>query len=239
MDIKNINYLDYGKDNLGTIVLLHGWGQNIEMMDMLGRPFQKDFRVIVLDFPGFGESPEPSKPSSVDDYTEMLNKLLTKLKVNKPILVGHSFGGRVAICYSSKYDTEKVVLLSSPFRPSKKKSSLKTKIYKIVKKIKLLKPLANYLRNKWGSADYKSASEINRGTLVKVVNQDLTENAKKIKCPVLLIYGKQDKDVPIEEARVLETLIEDAGLVEYDNAHHYAYLEKLNQTLAILKNFFE
>jgi len=239
MDIKNINYLDYGKCNLGTIVLLHGWGQNIEMMDMLGRPFKEDFRVIVLDLPGFGDSPEPKEASDVDDYAEAVHKLLKKLKVEKPILVGHSFGGRISICYASKYETEKVVLLSAPFRPRKKKANFKTMIFKVVKKIKILAPLRDYLKNKWGSADYKSASEINRGTLVKVVNQDLTDNAKNIKCPVLLIYGKEDKDVPIEEARVLEGLIEDAGLIEYDNAHHYAYLERLNQTLAILKNFFE
>ena len=239
MNLKDINYLDYGKDEKGTIVLLHGWGQNIEMMDMLGRPFSDKFRVIVLDLPGFGQTPEPSKPWSVEDYTEMLSDFLSSLKVKKPILIGHSFGGRIAICYAAKYETEKVVLLSSPFRPSKKKSSFKTKIYKLVKKVKFLKPLTEKLRKKWGSADYLNASEINRGTLVKVVNEDLTEYAKNIKCPVLLIYGQKDVDVPITEGQVLEQLIPDAGLVTYEEAHHYAYLEKLSQTLSILNNFFE
>lgn len=240
MNINDINYIDYGSADKGTIVLLHGWGQNIEMMDMLGRPFEKNFRVIVMDLPGFGKSKEPNQASSVVDYTEYIHQLLVKLQVENPILVGHSFGGRISICYAAKYGAEKVILLSSPFRPKqKKKPSVKIMVYKIVKKVKILKGLAKHLRDKWGSTDYKNASEINRGTLVKVVNEDLTEYAKKIKCPVLLIYGSNDKDVPINEAKVLEKLIPDAGLVEYADCHHYAYLERFNQTIAIFKNFLE
>lgn len=240
MNINDVNYVDYGTNKKGVIVLLHGWGQNIEMMDMLGHPFEKTHRIIILDFPGFGSTPEPDSFWSVTDYTNFLHEFLTSLNVKNPILIGHSFGGRVAICYASKYKTEKVVLLSAPFRPSKKKkSNMKVKIYKVVKKVKLFKPLADYLRNKWGSTDYKNASDILRGSLVKIVNEDLTENAKKITCPTLLIYGVLDTDVPIKEAEDLEKLISDAGLVKYEGAHHYAYLENLNQTIAILHNFLD
>ena len=239
MNIKDINYLDYGTPLEGVIVLLHGWGQNVEMMDMLGRPFAKRFRIINIDLPGFGKTPEPPVPYSVEDYAKKVNDLLKHLKVKNPILVGHSFGGRISICYAAKYGASKVVLLSSPFRPGKAKVSIKVKIYNFIKKIKFLKLFANYLRNKWGSTDYKNASDILRGTLVKVVNEDLSTYAKAITAPVLLIYGKEDKDVPIEEARELEKLITDCGLIEYENAHHYAYLEKLNDTIAILNNFWE
>lgn len=239
MNINDINYLDYGNGNLGTIVLMHGWGQNTEMMDMLGRPFASSFRIINIDLPGFGKTPEPSEAFSVSDYALVIHKLLKKLEVKNPILIGHSFGGRVAICYAAKYGAEKAILLSSPFRPGKKKASIKVKIYNFVKKIKFLKSFALYLRNKWGSEDYKNASEITRGTLIKVVNEDLTKYAESIKCPVLLIYGELDKDVPITEARDLEKIIPDSGLVEYPGAHHYAYLEKLTDTIAILSNFLE
>ena len=240
MDIKDINYIDYGINKKGVIVLLHGWGQNIEMMDMLGHPFEKDFRIIVLDFPGFGKTPEPDSFWSTTDYAKCLHQFLTSLKVKNPILIGHSFGGRVAISYAAIYGAQKVVLLSAPFRPTKnKKPNLKVKIYKFVKKIPCLKKLTNYLRNKWGSSDYKNASEIIRGSLVKIVNEDLTNYAKSIKCPTLLIYGSLDKDVPLKEAQDLEKLIEDAGLIKYENAHHYAYLENLNQTIAILHNFLD
>ncbi len=239
MNIKDINYLDYGTNIEGVIVLLHGWGQNVEMMDMLGRPFAGRFRIINIDLPGFGKTPEPPEPWTVEDYAKKVNDLLKSLNIKEPILIGHSFGGRIAICYAAKYGASKVVLLSSPFRPGKRKASIKVRIYKFIKKFKLFRSFASYLRNKWGSSDYKNASEITRGTLVKVVNEDLSNYAKAITAPVLLIYGKEDKDVPIEEARCLENLIADCGLIEYENAHHYAYLEKLNDTIAILNNFWE
>lgn len=239
MDINTINYMDYGQDKKGVIVLLHGWGQNIEMMNMLGEPFQEDFRIIVIDFPGFGKSPEPDKAWSVEDYTTCLFEFLKEKKVENPILIGHSFGGRVSICYASKYKTKKVVLLSSPYRPIYKKPSKKTIIYKKVKKIKLLKPLATYLKKKWGSADYNNASDIMRGTLVKVINEDLTENAKKITCPVVLIYGENDIDVKLEIGKELENLIKDSGLIVYPGCSHYAYLEDLNKTLSIIDSFIK
>ena len=81
MNIKDINYIDYGKNIKGTIVLLHGWGQNIQMMDMLGRPFQENYRIIVIDFPGFGKSPEPDKAWSAEDYTSCLFEFLKSKKV--------------------------------------------------------------------------------------------------------------------------------------------------------------
>ena len=119
MNLKDINYVDYGKNIKGTIVLLHGWGQNIQMMDMLGHPFESEFRIIILDLPGFGESKEPPSFWGVTEYTSFLHDFLTKLKVSNPILIGHSFGGRIAINYASRFKTEKVVLLSAPFRPKK------------------------------------------------------------------------------------------------------------------------
>ncbi len=237
MNLKDINYIDYGTNIKGVIVLLHGWGQNVQMMDMIGRPFEKNYRIIVLDLPGFGNSKEPMNFWSVTDYANFLDDFLKKLNVQNPILIGHSFGGRIAINYASRFKVEKVILFSSPFRPKKKKINIKVKIFKMVKKIKFLLPLTNYLRNKWGSSDYKNASEIMRGSLVKIVNEDLTENAKKIKAPVLLIYGTLDKDVPITEAEFLEKILKDGGLVKFVGFGHYAYLENLNQTIAILKNF--
>ena len=237
--IKNIkiNYKQYGQGR--DIVLLHGWGQNIDMMRPLGDKFMDNYRITIIDLPGFGVSEEPKEAYTIFDYVEIVHELLINLQVNNPIMMVHSFGGRIAICYAAKYETTKVVLLSSPFRPSKKKNSLKTRIYKLVKKIGILKPLTETLKKKWGSADYLNASDTNRGTLVKVVNEDLTNYAKSIKCPVLLIYGQKDSDVPISEGQELEKIIPDAGLVSYEEAHHYAYLEKLSQTLAILNNFFE
>ena len=73
--------------------------------------------------------------------------------------------------------------------------------------------------------------------LVKTVNEDLSEDAKKIKAPVILIYGNMDSEVPEEDTKEYERLIPDCGLILYEGCTHYAYLERLNQTINIINNF--
>ena len=99
--------------------------------------------------------------------------------------------------------------------------------------------MEKWAKTKLGSRDYRNASEVMRGVLVKAINEDLTENAKRIKAPVLIIFGDLDAEVPISEAMELEKLIKNAGLVTYPGCTHYAYLERLNQTIAVLKEFFK
>ena len=110
-------------------------------------------------------------------------------------------------------------------------------MFNLVKKFKILSPLREYLRNKWGSEDYKNASETMRKILVNHVNLDLTEDVKKIKCPTLLIWGTMDVAVSIDDAYELEKLIDNCGLVTYDGCTHYAYLERLQQTINVLNSF--
>lgn len=234
----NINYLDYGNKDGKVLVLLHGWGQNTEMMDMLGKPFMEDYRIINIDLPGFGLSEEPAYSWDLNDYVEMLEEIFTKLKIKNPIIIGHSFGGRLAIKYASNHRVEKLVLLGAPFRP-KKKVPFKTKVYKFLKKVPVLKRLEKWAKTKIGSRDYRAASEIMRGILVKTINEDLTEQAKLIKAPTLIIFGDKDTEVLVEEAYELEKLIKNSGVVVYPGCTHYAYLERINQTVAVLKEFFK
>ena len=88
-----------------------------------------------------------------------------------------------------------------------------------------------------GSTDYRNATPRMREILVLTVNLDITEDVKKIKCPTLIVWGTLDEAVPIERAYELEKLIPDAGVVVYENCTHYAYLERLNQTINVLNSF--
>lgn len=236
IDGINVNYIDFGNSKKDAIVLLHGWGQNIEMMKMLGEPFEKDFRIIAVDFPGFGLSDEPKEAIGVDGYTLIIEKLLKKLNVQNPILIGHSFGGRVSIKYASKNKVKKLILLSPALRGHDKKG-LKTKVLKSLKKVPVIKELEGWAKNHIGSRDYKAASPIMKQVLVLTVNEDLSSDAEKIKVPTILIYGDMDLEVPYEDTKEYERLIEDCGLIIYEGCTHYAYLERLGQTINIINNF--
>lgn len=233
----NINYVRYGNKTKETIVFLHGWGQNIAMMNPLGE-FRKDTNdVIILDLPGHGDSDEPNYAWELIDYVECIREFLQILKVENPILVGHSFGGRISLYYASKYEVNKMILFGSPFKKEIKKASLKTTILKEFKKIPGLNKFEEFAKKHIGSTDYRNASPIMRQILVNTVNQDLTEDVKKIKCPTLIVWGTLDEAVPLERAYELESLINDAGVVEYEGCTHYAYLERLNQTRNIMNSF--
>lgn len=236
MDV-NLNYQRYGNIKGKTIVLLHGWGQNIDMMKPIGDRFTKDFDIVIFDLPGFGNSSEPKEFFSCYDYVELIHKALEELKVEKPIIIGHSFGGKLGLLYASKYETEKLVCLASPFCKEIQKVTMKAKLLKTLKKVPLLNKLEDFAKRHMGSTDYRNASGVMRNILVGHVNLDIKEDIKKIKCPTLLIWGTNDEAVSIERAYELEKLIKDAGLVVYEGCTHYAYLERLGQTISVLKSF--
>ena len=233
----NINYEYFDNKSKTSLVFLHGWGQNIKMMESLAKPFCKKYNVLIIDLTGFGESEEPKEIWSIYNYSKMVNDLLKELKIKNPILIGHSFGGKISLAYAIKYNPSKIVLLASPYKKNIKKPTLKMKIYKTVKKIPLLNKLEGFVKNHVGSTDYKNASEMMKKILVNHVNLDLTDEVKNIKCPTLLIWGTNDSAVSYEDGKALEKLIPNAGLVTYEGCTHYAYLERLDQTIRVLNSF--
>lgn len=232
----NINYTYYGEGE-NTIVLLHGWGQNIQMMQPIGDRLQNQYKILIIDLPGYGKSEEPKEVWSIEDYAECINHIVRNLRIENPIMVGHSFGGKISLMYASKYKTQKLVLFGSPYCKEIKKLSIKTKVLKTLKKVPGLNKFENIVKKHVGSVDYRHASVMMRKILVETVNLDITENVKKIICPTLLIWGENDEAVPLERAYELEKLIPDAAVIVYDSCTHYAYLEHLGQSISILKTF--
>ncbi len=228
-----INYKQYGKGE--EVVLLHGWGQNIEMMKPLGDHLADHYHVTIIDLPGFGLSKEPVYAFTIYEYTDVVHELLEELKIDNPIMIGHSFGGRISIVYASKYKVNKLVLFGSPCVRHEYKS-FKQSLFKTLKKVKIFNPIVNIMKKHVGSEDYRNASPVMREVLVKTVNQDLSEEAKKIKCSTLLIWGENDVAVPVSEAKELDNLLQDSALIVLPGTH-YCYLENLKQVVNILYNF--
>lgn len=233
----NVNYEYYDNNSKIDLVYLHGWGQNIQMMMPIAKPFIKEHNVLIIDLPGFGNSDEPNEILSIYDYADIVHEIVRKVKMKNPIIIGHSFGGKITIAYSIKYETSKIVLLASPYKQNIKKPTFKMRVYKFVKKIPVINKLEGFVKKHVGSTDYRNASETMRKILVNHVNLDLTEEVKKIDVPSLLIWGTNDEAVSIEDAKELEKLIPNAGLVEYEGCTHYAYLERLQQTVNVLRSF--
>lgn len=235
----NLNYIEYGEGE-NTLIFLHGWGQNIDMMRPLADYFQKEYKIYILDLPGHGKSSEPTFAYKVDDFVDILNKFIEIKKINNFTLIGHSFGGKVSLLYQSKYSkADKLIMLACSFKKEITKVSLKTKALKFAKKVPGLNKLEGWAKNHIGSTDYKNATGIMKDILVNAVNQDICEDVKKINTDTLLIWGDQDKAVSIESAHELDNLLPNSGLVVFPGFTHYAYLENLGQTVAVIRSFLE
>ena len=186
--------------------------------------------------PGFGLSEEPKEPWCVDDYVDFVLKFLEDFKPEKLIVLGHSFGGRVIIKMASRdlpFEIEKVILVDSAgVKPEKTlMQKVRQRSYKIGRRVletapvKALFPDAlEEFRLSHGSADYNSATPVMRQTLVKTVNEDLRELMPNMKMPVLLVWGENDDATPLSDAKIMESLMPEAGIVTLKGAGHYSFL---------------
>ena len=242
----NFRNLSVDYETLGTgdpIILLHGWGTNKNTFLPLAKLLSKKYEVHLIDLLGFGKSEAPYKALSLSDYVMLLRDYIEYKKLNKPIILGHSFGGRIAIKYASSFkNIEKLILVDSAGIKKRLSflSRIKIKIYKLKKWwYKLTKNVVkfNNLINNSGSYDYKMASPVMKQTLVKVINEDLKPYLKKIEVETLIIWGRDDKETPIKDALIMNKLIKNSGLVTLENTGHFPYLENKHTFNIIISNY--
>jgi len=239
-----VNYIRKGSGQ--PIVFLHGWGAEISTFNLLIDELSKSNDVIAIDFPGFGKSEEPKRAWNLDDYANMTYAFIQSLNIEKPTLIGHSFGGRVSIKLSQMMTLNKIILINSAGIKPKRKFSYYVRVYgykffRNVASLPLIKwilkePLEAY-REIYSSSDYKQATPVMKQILSKVVNEDLKHVLSKIDVPVLLIWGDQDTSTPLEDAKIMEQLIPDAGLVVFEGAGHFSYVEQPARILTIIRTF--
>lgn len=231
-----------------ALLILHGWGCDSSEFDSFLDLLSGSYRVIALDFPGFGHSTEPESVWGVEEYTCMLESFVKDNDIDSPALIGHSFGGRVAILYSSRNSVKSVVLADSAGVKPRRSLRYYIKVYsfKFMRRMAELfmgkdkaKVWLDARRGKTGSADYRNASPKMRAVLSKVVNEDLRSHMKHIKAPVLLFWGELDTATPLSDARQMEKLIPDAGLVTVPGAGHFSFLENPALFRAVLKSFLK
>ena len=248
IEISNVT-LNYTVEGEGRpVVLMHGWGCNLTTVASINNLLTPGFRVYNIDFPGFGKSSEPTSVWGVDDYAAMMEEFMRREGIVDPILIGHSFGGRVAIVLASRNKTHKIILVDAAgVKPRRSlRYYFKVYSYKAVRRtLPILvgrsgaEDLLNRYRKKVGSSDYSSASPRMRQIMSRVVNEDLCHLMPKIACPTLLIWGALDTATPLSDARKMEKLIADAGLVVFEGAGHYSFLDNPYQFAAVVNSFLD
>lgn len=244
-----VSYVDLG--NGKPIVLLHGWRGEIASFGPILAILAERFRVVALDLPGFGQTPLPTRPWSTFDYGDLVAGFIRQLGLEAPILVGHSFGGKTSLTVAARYPelVGKLVLVDSSGIVPRRGAGHYLKVYGVKSARKMLslpglrifrEPLLNRLNRAVGSSDYQAATDpILRATFVKVVNEDLRHLLPTIRASTLLIWGSADTDTPLADGQLMEKLIPDAGLVVFEGAGHFAYLDRLDHFCRVVSHFVE
>jgi pimeloyl-ACP methyl ester carboxylesterase len=242
-----IHYVALGEG--APILLLHGWGTQLESLTPVIEHLARKRRVFALDFPGFGASEFPPQDWSVGDYTNWLARFLDQFGLEKLDLLGHSFGGRVAIKFSAACPerVSRLILIDSA---GVRQYDTTPRFRLIQAGARLGKPLLNLLpvrlrkRVQWrlyraaGSTDYLTAGRL-KGTYAKVIAEDLEPFLPQVRARTLLIWGEADKATPLADARVMAAHIPDNRLVVIPNAGHYPFLDQPERVFAALDDFLQ
>jgi pimeloyl-ACP methyl ester carboxylesterase len=222
MAIKSIQYhqhtLDISYEIINPeakidLIILHGWGSNKSLMKKSFSPYMDSFRHIYIDLPGFGGS-TCNVALETKDYARIVELLMIHINASKDIILGHSFGGKIALLLEPKV----LVLVASAgiYIPKSLKVKAKIALYKTLKIFGFAK-----LRSLFVADDAKSLSEPMYQTFKNVVDEDFSDDFAVYNGKALLCWGESDTATPLSSAKKINELINDSILKVYDGDHYF------------------
>jgi pimeloyl-ACP methyl ester carboxylesterase len=242
-----VNYHDSGKGKV--IFLLHGWESDAQAFSSLARKLSRNYRVILPDLPGFGETEMPQKNWDLDSYINFVKDLADKLNIKKIYgIVAHSMGGRIAIkgVGGGMLPAERLVLIGA--HGIRESRSFRNRLFLMAAKTGkfVTKPLPQRYRQRLrerlyktaGSRDYLDAGEM-RQILTKIVSEDVRPEAAMISVPTLLIYGQNDTLTPPHYGKIFEKLIVGSTLKVIPGAGHFAHHDQAGLVETLIEQFFK
>lgn len=256
IDNLEVNYKEEGEGN--SLLILHGWGGSSDswkdVQDFLSR---RGYRVIVPNLPGFGKSHTPPEPWSIEDYIEFLRKFTEELELKQFFLIGHSFGGSLAVKLSSEHreSVRKLALCDSAGirpRPGLKEKLIYfvTRIGRLVLRRKFLIKSQTQAENLFYALlrhkDYSKANRTMKETMQKVLSyydfpderDTFYQDLSKVKTQTLIVWGKEDKMLPVNFSLIFKEEIKNSKRVILSETGHSPNLDTPERLSKILLKFF-
>ena len=203
----------------------------------------------ILDFPGFGKTPAPTTVWGCREYARHSAAFLRHLAAqhaNIPLLwISHSFGGRVGLCVAAHHPgilDGMVLIAASGLKPRRPLHTrlwlwLKVRLFKTLKILTRLGLSKEWVVRHFTSGDYKNAGPL-RAIFVKVVNEDLSSEARAVGIPALLIYAENDTATPPDMGKRLQSMMANARLFVLDGQDHFSILGEGRHPVAALIHEF-
>ncbi len=238
------NYRASGSGKL--IILIHGWGDSLAGMAALAAELSKDYRVLAMDLPGFGDTEAPRETWGLDDYASFVAALSNKLKLGKAhAIIGHSNGGAIAIrgLRSGQLRSDKLVLLASAGIRSELKN--RKKIMRLLAKTAKVAtlPLPKQLQGKLKRQAYAAigsdlfVAEHLQDTFKRVVTDDVQADARQLKLPTLLVYGTNDTFTPPSYGEIFKNCIPSSKLLMVPEAGHFVHIDQPDVVIRTVRQF--
>lgn len=217
------------------VLALHGWRKTHSDLAAVCAPYD----AIALDLPGFGASPMPTTAWGAAEYAQALAPVLDEFVV-PPVIVAHSFGGRVAVNLAAKFPDRvgSLVLTGVPLirTAMQKKPPLAFRLAKMANRIGLVSNTKmERERRKRGSADYRAASGIQRDIFVKVVNESYEDVIQNVRCHVELVWGDIDTEAPLAQAQQALPLFHDAMMTIVQGGTHWSLVAQPHEIHAAIE----
>jgi len=238
-----INYYQNLEDsNKPVLLFLHGWRSEGLVWKQIVEKMPACYNIYVLDLSGFGKSQTPPPDFTLQDYANIINSFIKKFSLSSVVIVGHSFGGRVTIKLAAQkpgYLNKIVLVDSAGVRQVSLTRSLTVVVAKIIKplfKLSFLKNLRRRIYKNLGAQDYLATPKL-QSILLNIINEDLTPLLSKISLPTLLIWGANDQETPVAQARVMEQLVPGSKLIILSHAGHFSFLDQPDIFVQELKKF--
>ncbi len=235
VELVPINAVRMGKSG-DVVLMMHGWGLSLDSMRLLGELLGKWNQVIIVDLPGFGKTPKPCADWDTNQYAERMAKYIDEQQISPVHLVGHSFGGRVAIRLASHFPekVKSVVLINSgglqrKLTGKRKFKSMRLKLLarscKFIDKVTGTNIFQTWYTPKYASADYLNAGPL-KAILVKAVTEDVTSDAASMQAPTFMLWGEKDDETPVEFGQRLKKLIKNSQLVVMPGKDHFPFIDE-------------
>lgn len=230
------------------VLALHGWAGNVRSFwPVAERLAPLGYWIHLIDLPGFGQSDLPPQDWGIEDYARFVAAYLDASQIERVSVLGHSFGGRIGLVLAAEHPARvhKMVLADAAGlrTPLSLKQQTRNLLARTVRRTlntlgldSLRVRMQDSYNRRYASEDYLNAGGL-RDTFVRVIEQDLTAFAARVQAPTVLVWGSHDTDTPLWQGRRLEQLIPDAGLIVFEGAGHFSYLERLTDFVRIVDHF--
>lgn len=231
-----------------AVVLLHGWGCDWQIWSPIITKLSTHYRLLIPDLPAFGKSDIPQTPWSSQEYVEWLHGFLAAILPRQPvILVGHSFGGKIAALYTSTHPqlvTHLVLTAASGIPdPLTLRQTVQQNIARLIPApIKHALPSTfkyRLLSKIQAATDHFHSSPAQQAIMKKIVRENIQSSLTNIHCPTLLIWGDIDADTPLHQGKVFEKSIAGSELIILEKTGHFTFIDQPQLFLNALQDFLE